>query len=418
MELELVAIKDLVLDPNNARLHGPKNLKAISGSFDEFDQLKNIVIDTKNVVIAGNGTVQTFMDKGKTHIWALRSKLSDVKNKAFALADNMSGVLAEWDKDNLSKVLAELKDADFDLDNIGFDLESLDELGIETTKDGLIPDDEVPEVKESFVKRGEIWQLGNHRLMCGDSTSKEDNDKLMNGECSDFCFTSPPYSDQRDYGGGLDLSPEHLANFLGSSCSLFAVNLGMKRKDGEVVPYWDKYLNVAKQFGLKLLSWNVWDKMECGSVGNQTAMFGISHEWIFVLGKESVDLNRTVKNKSAGEMANHNGNRQKDGTVKKQKDRIVSDYSQLKTVLSLTPQKARDDIDHPARFPVELAETYIAACSCSNEIVYEPFTGSGSTLIACEKTSRKCYGMEIDPHYCGVIIERWQQFTGLKATKL
>jgi DNA modification methylase len=277
----------------------------------------------------------------------------------------------------------------------------------------------VPEVPQNIhsVERGDIWQLGEHRLMCGDSTDAADVARLMDGNRAVFCFTSPPYSDQRDYNGGKDLSTGKLAKFLQAPCDLFAVNLGMQRKDGEVFPYWDDYIYAAKQHGHKFLSWNIWDRGEAGSIGNQTAMFAISHEWVFIFGKKK-DLNKTIPNKSAGELANHTGNRQKDGKIKKGMDCVVSQFSQMKTVLNCSAEKARDNIDHPARFPVKFAEHYIEACSNIDDVVLEPFCGSGSTLIACEKTGRKCFGMELDKHYCSVIIERWQQFTGKKAEKI
>lgn len=121
MKLELFKISDLKLDPNNARKHSAKNLKAISGSFKEFDQLKNIVVDKNNVVIAGNGTVQSFIDDGKTEIWGVRSTMSDKKNKAFALADNRTAELAEWDAGTLGEQLQGLYEDGYPIADIGFD---------------------------------------------------------------------------------------------------------------------------------------------------------------------------------------------------------------------------------------------------------------------------------------------------------
>jgi ParB-like chromosome segregation protein Spo0J len=122
LKLELFKISELKLDPNNARKHSAKNLKAISGSFKEFDQLKNIVVDTKNVVIAGNGTVQSFIDDGKTEIWGVRSTMSDTKNKAFALADNRTAELAEWDAGTLGEQLQSLYEDGYPINDIGFEM--------------------------------------------------------------------------------------------------------------------------------------------------------------------------------------------------------------------------------------------------------------------------------------------------------
>ena len=257
-----------------------------------------------------------------------------------------------------------------------------------------------------------------HRLLCGDSTDKADVDKLMDGNRAVFCFTSPPYSDQRDYRGELKLDPSHLAKFLNAPCDLFAVNLGMKRKDHEVVTYWDEYIEIAKDYGHKLLSWNIWSREDCGyTVGQISAMFAIDHEWIFVFGKHK-KINLTVPNKDAGDFKDYCANRQKSGKTTKSKSVTTKNKRQLGTVLRVNTQLARNnDFDHPAMFPVELPEKYIEACSNEKDIVFEPFTGSGTTLIACEKTNRQCYGMEIDPHYCSVIIKRWQDYTGKEAHK-
>ena len=236
----------------------------------------------------------------------------------------------------------------------------------------------------------------------------------------DFCFTSPPYSNQRDYSGNIELKPDHIAKFISSSsnkCDLYAINLGLSRKDGEIIPYWNFYIEDAKKSELKLLSWNVWDKDESGSIGNQSAMFAITHEFIFIFGRKRKDLNKTYPNKSAGANANHTSNRQKDGTLKKSKKTIISNFSQIRTVTRVSPQKARDEINHPARFPVELPEIYIEACTLINQIIYDPFGGSGTTLIACEKLKRKCYMMELSPEYCDVIVKRYENYTGKKAVR-
>lgn len=271
---------------------------------------------------------------------------------------------------------------------------------------------------ETRVKRGDLFLLGDHRLVCGDSTSVEDVDYLMKGETAEFCFTSPPYSDQRDYGGELVLDSKHIATFLRTAfgrVKYFAVNLGMSRRDGEVNCYWDDYINEARNLGLKLLSWNVWDKKECGSVGNQTAMFAIQHEWIFIFGEAKKELNRTVPNKYAGEMVDHNWTRQKDGTTTRGKDTVIHSHSQLKTIFAQNPVKFNDGINHPAMFPVELPHAYIEAATNEGDLVFEPFCGSGTTLIAAEMLGRRAYCMEIDPHYCDAIVSRYEKFTGKQA---
>lgn len=303
----------------------------------------------------------------------------------------------------------------------GFDIKKFELDFFKENIPGNTEDDAVPEVDEKNVnvKLGDVWLLGDHRLVCGDSTDKATVDLLMNGEKAIFCFTSPPYSDQRDYSGNLDLDPKHLAKFLQTPCEIFAVNLGMKRKNGDVIQYWDAYIEVAKECGLKLLSWNIWDRSDSGyTVGQISAMFAIDHEWIFVFGKKLSKLNLTVKNKDASVFNNHSSIRQKNGKTSKSKSVTIRSHRQLGTVLKCNTHLARNiGGNHPAMFPVELPEEYIKACSNVSDIIFEPFGGSGSTLIACEKTNRKCFIMEIDPHYCQVIIDRWEAFTQKQAVK-
>lgn len=268
-------------------------------------------------------------------------------------------------------------------------------------------------------KCGKAMRLkSQHRLLIQDCTVKENVERLMGGERAELCFTSPPYSDQRDYSGELELNPKHLAKFFGAPCSLFAVNLGMKRESGGVVSYWDDYIDSAKNHGHKFLSWNVWDRGHAYSIGQMTAMFPIEHEWILVFGSEVKDLNRTVPNETAGILHDHHSDRQKDGRVIKKSPVKIHSHRPIGTVSRMPPHMSRkEDIDHPAMFPVDLPVHYIEACTKPENFVFDPFLGSGSTLIACEKTNRKCFGMEIDARYGEVIIQRWQKFTGREAVR-
>ena len=427
LEIKYKPLADLIPYARNSRTHSEAQVKQIASSIREFGFNSPILISTGNDIVAGHGRALAAEKLGLELVPTIElGHLSDTQRRAYVIADNRLAENAGWDSQMLAIEIDELAGCGFDMDLLGF--EDFNDIGInlEDSEDiknegneGLTDPDGIPEVEKNLfqVKRGDVWQLGNHRLMCGDSTESMDIERLLNGTRVDFCFTSPPYSDQRDYNGGKDLSVKKIAHFLKAPCDLFAVNLGLQRKDREIFPYWDDYISAAKQYGHKFLSWNIWNKGEAGSIGNQTAMFAITHEWIFVFGKYK-KLNDTYENKSNGKMANHTGNRQKDGSIKKSKDCVIKSHSNLPTIYNCTPQKARDDIDHPARFPVEFAEGYISACTDKNGSVYEPFTGSGSTLIACEKTGRKCYGMELDEHYCSVIIKRWQDYTGKVAVKI
>ena len=435
MKVEQMPLDSLIPYVGNARKHDAKNIQEIASSILEYGFNDPIAInEVDSVIIEGHGRLLAAKSIGLKTVPVIKlGHLSPAQIKGYTLAHNRIAEKSEWDKDILANELEKLNEMDFDIDLTGFDSDSLDELDLklgdepeyDSEKDDIIP--EPKEENEFKVERGDIWILGNHRLMCGDSTDKADVDRLMDGNRAVFCFTSPPYSDQRDYRGELELDPSHLAKFLNAPCDLFAVNLGMKRKDNEVVPYWDEYISLAKGYGHKFLSWNIWDKDLAGGISNQSAMFSITHEWVFVFGEKKV-LNRIYKNDTEQnekrrryDPVNITGKsqrlvRQKDGSTKLSNRGDMFEHKQQSTVCVVTPVMDRS-INHPAMFPVELPEVYLLSCSNENDVIFEPFTGSGTTLIACEKTNRQCYGMEIDPHYCSIIIKRWQDYTGKEAHK-
>ncbi len=261
------------------------------------------------------------------------------------------------------------------------------------------------------MKSGEVKNLGSHRLMCGDATNQEDVSKLCEDIRAKILFTSPPYADLRDYTG-CDNSPAKLAGFIETFkdyCEVMCVNLGFKRKNHEVIQYWDEYIARAKSSGLKLLSWNVWDKLNPGSVTQQQAMFPIRHEFIFVFGANPFKLNRTIPKRGRIDMRNYGGIREPNGTVRTNSKNIQlhERNKQLETVIPCHPEKARP-VWGPAQMPVKLAREYILACTNEGDYVIDPFGGSGTTLIACEQTNRKCLMMEISPEYCDVIRERYE----------
>ncbi len=276
--------------------------------------------------------------------------------------------------------------------------------------------DNIPDISESdpIIKRGDFFRLGKHYLLCGDSTQPGDVEKVMNDEEADLLFTSPPYSNMRTYDKGTNVDIDYLVEFIPTFypfAKYQVINLGLKYKDNEIVEYWQAYIKKAKQSGYKFLSWNVWNQQEAGSIYQQKKIFSIFHEWIFVFGKENRILNYTVPKKDTSkEREKYKGGlkRQADGNLKRITRGELRDFKQLGTVQSIYPQKARNvDSTHSAVFPVELPFEYIRAMTDENELVIDPFIGSGTTLIACEKLNRRCRGIEISPKYCEVIIKRW-----------
>ena len=251
--------------------------------------------------------------------------------------------------------------------------------------------------------------------MCGDSTNPDDVAKLMQADHARILFTSPPYSDIRDYKGH-DVSIEHLVKFIPVTkdyADVLCVNLGVKRKDFEIICYWNKYIEEAKSCGLKLLSWNIWDKTFPGSIYQQQAMFPIRHEFIFVFGEKAYKLNRTIPKRIAINTHTTSLRRQSDGSMRRTSVKAHNDEpnKQLETVIAVPSERGPIRSKHPAVMPVKLPVEYIKAMTNEGDFVLEPFAGSGTTLIACEQTGRKCLAMEISEEYCDVIIERYKQTT-------
>ena len=416
MEIKMVSVADITPYENNAKMHPDEQITQIANSIREFGFKQPIVLDKHNVVIIGHGRLLASKKIGLSEVPVVyANELTDAQVKALRLADNKTNE-SEWDFSMLEAELDDLR-LDFDMSDFGFDLDD------EDLQSGGVQEDEVPEPPaEPRSKVGDLYQLGDHRLICGDSTDAAVIDRLMDGVKADMLFTSPPYSDIREYNGGKDLSVSNISKFIGAYkpyTDYQCVNLGIQRKNHEIVQYWDEYIAKARECGYKLLAWNVWDKMECGSIGQQSAFFPIRHEWIFVFGTDFYEINLTQQKKSKPITAKESTTRrQKDGSLKKTtKGDQHHLLKQMESVLQLTPVKVHD-IDHPAPFPVQLPAEYIKAMTDEGDSVIEPFGGSGSTLIACEQLNRKCYMCELDPHYVDVIIERWENLTGNKAVLL
>ena len=406
----------------NSRTHSEEQIQEVVDSINEYGYTNPILVDENNIIIAGHCRIEGARRCGFVEIPSIIiDGLTDVQKAALVIADNKLAINAGWDFIKLAEQMTFLKDNDYNTDLTGFKADEIATFMADVVPEFVGDEDDIPKTPvEPITKLGDVWLLGNHRLMCGDSTMIDDVENLMAGEKIILCFTSPPYTDQREYEGGLELSPDHISMFISSSlahCEMFAINLGISRKENEIITYWDSYIKIAKDCGLKLLSWNIWDRSGFGyTIGQATAMFAIEHEFIFVFGKNKKELNRTIENKSSG-IEKSGTIRQKDGNTTKVKNKTGT-HRQLGTVIRLDINRyiGGDEHIHPATFPVSLPESYIEGCTGKNENVYDPFGGFGSTLIACEKTQRKCFMMELSPNYCDVIINRWEKLTGKKAT--
>ena len=420
MEKEFLRMKLAELVPyENKPRHNEEAVDATIASMQQCGNIDPIEVDEDNVILSGHTRRLALMKMGYEESDVIRvTGLTDLQKKKYRILANKTNEFAGWD---FGKLEEELDGLDFEGFDFGF-LEKNEDVYEEhgTTEEDDYPFDEV----EAVAKYGDIYRLGNHVLMCGSSTDANDVDALMGSDRAEMLFTSPPYSDMRDYEGGKDLSVSNISKFISvyrKYVDYQCVNLGIQRKDNDIYEYWNDYIAEARNCGYKMLAWNVWDKGECGSVGNQSAFIPIRHEWIFVFGTQFYKTNLTQTKKSAPIYGNaKTTRRQKDGSLKSTtKGDQSKSMKRMESVVFCTPIKEHSlQVLHPAAFPVNLAGEYIKSMSKPGDIVVEPFGGSGTTLIACEELGRRCRIMELEPKYVDVILNRWEQYTGSKAERI
>lgn len=381
MKAERVPIDSVKLDPANVRRHGEKNLSAIKSSLSRFGQQKPIVVDADGIVRAGNGTWTAAKALGWKEITVVRTDLKGSEATAYAIADNRTGELAEWDEDALAQTLAalQIEDEELALDT-GFDAKEIDAL--------LAPDevteDEFPEPPaDPITKPGDLWTLGDHRLLCGDSTKAEDVERLMAGAKAESVMTDPPYGMSykgKVFGkGGLENDGEDefekvltdAVSNLPVSDAAVAICFSPSRLDG--------YFRATAPLNFHRLL----------TIYKPNRMGYPWRGWI--LTSEVVGIF------SMGSPSWGDGKACHDVYVFKYEDR---------------PDRS---IDHPTVKPLKIIADVLEKLGGGS--VYDPFLGSGTTLIAAEQLGRKCYGMEISPAYCDVIVKRWETLTGKKAKR-
>ncbi len=412
MTIETIDITDISQDPANVRKHSRRNLDAIKASLRAFGQQKPIVIDSRNIILAGNGTYEAAKELGWPEIQIVRTTLAGSSAVAYAIADNRTAELAEWDDTALAEQLRALQSEEFDIEAAGFTGEEIDGLIEKLSNDLLgsepkeIIEDEAPEPPaDPITKPGDLWILGEHRLLCGDSTKAEDVERLMAGAKASLCFTSPPYN-SKDGGYKTDYSGK-TKKFYNHQCD--------DRTEDEWVEFCNNVLSLIS-FHLESeyspVIWNVMYTAHCRS-GYGRTMFAGTHD---------LSVKETICwDKGAGFPTASRG--------------ILSRNWELVFVLSKgnkytttqgenEPRWAKWDIprpkqreEHKATFPVNLAARAMCDFGTKGDSVYDPFLGSGTTLIAAEQLGRKCYGMEISTQYCDVIVKRWETLTGKVATR-
>ena len=402
MIIEKVKIDLVKSNPNNPRIIKDDKFKKLVASIKEFPQMLNIrpiVVNDEMIVLGGNMRLKACIEAGIKEVAIIKANdLTPEQQNEFIIKDNVG--FGEWNWDDLAN--------NWDTEQLvewGLDIPNFEVTELEAEED----DFDVPEEGiETDIVVGDLFEIGEHRLLCGDSTDSDSVAKLMNGENAELLFTSPPYSDMREYNGNKDLSVINIVEFITSFyqyCEYQVINLGIQRKENDIIQYWDDYIDKAKDNGYKFLSWNIWHKSSV-SVGQQSAFIPIYHEWIFVFGKKFKNINRTWERESKISSKKSRKVRQADGSMKESSIGIQQSNKEMESVFYSNVELGSIRSLHPATFPIELPTEYIKAMTNQNDIIVEPFTGSGTTMVASHQLNRKCYGMELDPKYCQVIINR------------
>ena len=381
-QVERRSVKSLIPYARNARTHSDAQVAQIAASIKEWGWTTPVLVDEDSGIIAGHGRVMAAQKLGLEEVPVMvATGWSEAQKRAYVLADNQLALNAGWDTDLLKVELQEISGLDFDMGLMGFSDDFLQSVLVEPTE-GLTDEDAVPEVPEQPVTvEGDVWLLGRHRLMCGDSTSIDAVERLMNGRKADMVFTDPPY--------GVE----------------FQSNMRTKSAKFDVLKNDDTFLDIAPIIEACSKGWVfVWTSWK------------VQTKWIDQFQSMGYPTNVVVWHKPGGGIGDL-------------KHTFSSDYEvalvwhrgaelcgkRVGSVWTVNKDGASTYV-HPTQKPVALAEEALDKTTRASASVLDLFGGSGSTLIACEKTSRDCRMMELDPKYCDVIIKRWQDFTGQQAT--
>lgn len=419
MQIIEVAIDRLKDYENNPR-NNEKAVGAVAESIKEFGFKVPIVIDSNYTIVAGHTRKKASELLGLEKVpCIIANDLTPEKIKAYRLADNKTAELAEWDFEKLEKEMAELTAFDFDMSAFGFD-ESLFDIEAQAEEDNFDTEQALEEIEEPTTQRGDIWQLGTHRLICGDSTDLNTIKRLMNGNKADLLLTDPPYNVAYEGGTGLTIQNDNMSNtqfyeFLKASFSSANENL----KEGGAFYIWHadseglNFRSASEHVGWKIKQCLVWVK-NTFVMGRQDYQWkhepclygwksGASHYFIndrtqSTVIEDKIDINKLKK--------------------EEMKDLIKELIQDNTPTTVIHEDKPLRNADHPTMKPIKLMSKLITNSSKKKEKVLDIFGGSGSTLIACEQLERQCFMAELDEKYCDVIIKRWETLTGQKAVKV
>lgn len=380
MEIVYKKINELKPYENNSRTHDESQIKQICESIKEYGWTNPVLIDEKGMIIAGHGRVEAGKKLDIKEVPCIvLSGLTEAQKAGYVIADNKMALNAGWNEELLKTELENLKELDFDLELTGFNIDELDELFKEDEEEQEIVEDnfDIEPPKEPKAKLGDIYQLGNHRLMCGSSTDIDMVNKLIDNNKIDLVYTDPPYG----------------INIVNDKGKVGAGNLAKNRtylevKGDDTTETAQEFYNTCVALGIeKFILWG----------GNYFIDFlPFSPSWL--IWDKRIDMNSN--NFADGEMA---------WCSFKTPVRI---YHQLWN--GMIREGEHEDRVHPTQKPIRMQTEILKDFTNENDNILDGFGGSGSTLIACEETNRNCFMMEYEPHYIDVIIKRWEEFTGKK----
>lgn len=404
LQVEYIDIQDLIAYKRNARTHSDEQVEQVANSIQEFGFTNPVLVDEHNELIAGHGRTEAAKRLGMKEVPAIRLiGLSEAQKKALRIADNQLALNAGWDEDLLKIELADLQVENFDLDLLGFSLNELDDLLVEDSNSEAgseVVEDEIPEApEEPKTKTGDVWILGKHRLMCGDSTKLDAVEKLMNGEKADIAFTSPPYNASKTPS---ELTAKKTSKYLNDDDNKSA----------------EEYCQFLCDFTVNSLAFSNYSFVNIQSLANNKLalidyLYSLKNNyadtiiWDKVHGQPAMGSNILNSVFEYVHIFSHKANRV---VGAKQFRGTLNNVIHIK-------QQSKNEFSHihNATFPIEFAEHFVK--NFSEKSVLDLFSGTGTTLIVCEKLRRKCYGMELDPRYCDVIIKRWQEMSGGEAVR-
>ncbi|WP_296643901.1 site-specific DNA-methyltransferase [Roseinatronobacter sp.] len=417
----------------NAKTHDADQVARIAASMAEFGWTVPCLVAADGELIAGHGRVLAAAQLGLAEAPVIvLDHLTEAQRRAYRIADNKLTEMGGWDEALLLEELRGLLAEDFDLGLIGIPEDELDALLADSDERPAISDDAadaIPEPPaEPITKPGDIWALGKHRLCCGDATDPTAVARLMQGEQAALMFTSPPYAQQRDYGA----AKEKLGDWDALMQGVFAaapvtteaqllVNLGLVHRDSEWQPYWEGWVEWMRSSGWRRFGWYVWDQGP-GLPGDWNGRLAPSHEFIFHFNRAPRKPHKTVPSKHAGTTLGGGGLRGADGAVhaKTGTGNAIQSHRIPDSVFRIMRHKGGLGAagSHPAVFPVALVEAVLTAFSDPDDLIYEPFCGSGTQIVAAERAGRRCCAMELDPVYCDVAVRRWEMATGETANRI